>query len=603
MPGGRLGEELQRRRIGVTLGSMRLLECFAPLFSYGLLLDEQVDALARPDVAAATHAQARLLVEQAREVALTAGKPLAQIEMAAFAAVAWFDEVMARHEDAHEQGEPLQLILFRTGSAATEFFDHLAGLGSDTEEVREVYAMALLLGFVGQYYYEQGDSGELGRIKALHCRPGVTAGAVLQALQREPITPQPYQVPGTPSHPLQASWISRRTAPLVASVLVLLVLVAFVGPAFSLAIPAQAWSWAGVAVAVAGLLGWAGALVWHHLVLRRVHRRIADHPDAGYGIGDVWAALADAARHARGALLHPFRRRGEWRRMARHPWLLFVGDSAGQVRNLLQAAARAPHARALLGDDAARPWHWWLYRSVVAVEPGGRLIRAPESPRAMDSPWRTALAMLARERRKLPLDGVVICIAADRLLEPISAQHSPAQHLYDMVDEAVHALHLQLPLYVVVTGLESLPGYAAFKQTLPAAALRRALGWRVSTARAESLSTSRLHVWVGATLERLRVVAMAALAERRDPHGRRQAFEFLWSLYGLQDGLERFLAQLLAGPTIAGRRLHWCGTYFTAGPQPDAPGGDFVEDLFHRFLPGDWALARRVAAREEDAAN
>lgn len=595
LPSGRLDEELQRRRAGATLEGMRLLECFAPLFSYGLFLDEQVDPFARPESVADAHAHARQLVELARQAALTTGKPQAQIEMAAFAAVAWFDEMMARHEGGRDPAESLQLSLFRTSSAATEFFDHLASLGSETEAVREVYAMALLLGFTGQYYYEQGDSGELGRIKALHCRPSVTADAVLQTLQREPITPQPYQVPSTPVSPLQVPWVSRRTAPLVACVLVVLVLVAFVGPAFSLSIPAQVWSWAGVAVAVAGAFAWLGALGWHHLVLRRAHTRVAEHPDAGYGIGDMWTVLADALRHARGALLHPFRRRGEWRRMSRHPWLLFAGDSAGQVRNLLQAAAKAPHARALAGDDAARPWHWWLYRAVVAVEPGGSLVRAPEPPRAPDSPWRRALALLARERRKLPLDGIVVCVGADHLLEPIPAHESPAQRLYDMVDEAVQTLHLQLPLYVVVTGLESLPGYGAFRQTLPAAALRRALGWRVAPSRLDSAAGGRLPVLVGGTMERLRVVATAALAERRDPHGRRQAFEFLWSLYGLQDGLELFLSQLLSGPSIAGRRLHWCGTYFTAGPQNEAPGGDFVEDLFQRFLPGDWPLARRVA--------
>lgn len=596
VPGG----SLQRRPAGVTLGVMRLLECFAPLFSYGLLIDEQGGLSALPEALRSVQENARSLVEQARKMARAAGKPQAHVEQAGFAAVAWFDEVLSRHEGSKDYAVPLQLSLFHTGSAATEFFDHLANLGSETEEVREVYSMALLLGFVGQYYYEQGDSGELGRIKALHCRQCTTAGVVLQTLQREPITPQPYQLPDAPAHHLPVSRGSRRAAPIVAAMLVLLVMVAFVVPVFSHDVSAQAWYVAGVAVALLGALGWGAVVAWNRLVLRRSHTRVAANPESGYGIGDIWAALADAARHARGALLHPFRRRGQWRRMSRHPWLLFLGDSAGQVRNLLQAAARAPHARALQGDDAARPWHWWLYRTVVAVEPGAQLIRDPGDPKAEDSPWQGALAVLARERRKLPLDGMVLCVEADRLLEQVLTGDSPARRLHDLADEAARRLQLQLPLYVVVTGLESLPGYAAFRSMLPGSALRKALGWRAGEAPQGRQSLSRMDVQLNATFERLRAVATAALAAQRDPRARRDPFDFLWALYGLQDGLRVLLAQLLSGEAVQARRLHWCGVYFTAGPRADAPGGDFVDDLFNRFLPGDWQLARRVAAPHAD---
>ncbi|WP_198670330.1 type VI secretion protein IcmF/TssM N-terminal domain-containing protein [Dyella sp. C9] len=582
---------------------MRLLECFAPLFSYGLLVDEQAAGLAAPMALPQVHEHARVLVEQARLLALSMGKPLTDVEMAGFAVVAWFDEIVARHESARGQSvRPLQLELFHTGSAATEFFDHLAGLALDADEVREVYAMALLLGFMGQYYYEQGDGGELGRIKALHCQACVTAGAVLQSLQREAITPQPYQVPGTPSHRLQAPWGGRRAAPLVAGLLVLLVLVAFVIPVFSSSVPAQAWYMAGVLIAVMGVLAWSSSVAWRELVLKRVHTRVAAHPDAGYGVGDVWAALADAARHVRGAMLHPFRRRGQWRRLSRHPWLLFVGDSATHVRGLLQAATQVPHARAMSGGDASKPWHWWMFRALVAIEPGASLVRAPDNPRDDESAWARALSILARERRKLPLDGVAICIGADHLLESPAAILAALARLHDLANETARRLQLQLPLYVVVTGLETLPGYAAFRAALPAATLRRAVGWRATGAHANASAPWRMDIHFSTIIERLRVAAMAALAMRHDARGRREVFAFLQSLDALQRGLQAFLGHLLAREVVVARRLHWCGVYLTARPHADAAGGDFVDDLFGRFLPADWLLARRVAPPVEERA-
>src|SRR5579859_2904304 len=239
-----------RHRSRIAVGAMRLLDCFAPLFSYGLLVDEQTGPQASPTELASVQARARVLVDQARTAGLAEGKSLADVEMASFAAVAGFDEMIKRHEGWEDQASPLQLSLFHTGGAASEFFDHLARLASDAEEVREVFSMALLLGFTGQYYYEQGDGGELGRIKALYCRPSATASEVLQSLQREPITPQPYQAAGSPALHLPGAWAGRRTVQWVATFVVLLVLVAFVAPVFSRAIPAQAWYVAALLVAV-----------------------------------------------------------------------------------------------------------------------------------------------------------------------------------------------------------------------------------------------------------------------------------------------------------------------------------------------------------------
>ncbi|WP_172461872.1 type VI secretion protein IcmF/TssM N-terminal domain-containing protein [Dyella jiangningensis] len=579
------------------MGVMRLLECYAPLFSYGLLIEEQASTPDGPGELATVQARARAIMDEARGKALAAGKPLADVEMAGFAAVAWFDEIVMRQDAWKHLASPLQLELFGTASAASEFFDHLARLPPTAEEVREVFGMALMLGYVGQYYYEQDDSGELGRIKALYCRPSITAPGVLQSLQREPITPQPYLAPGSQPLRLPASWVGRRSMQFVAAAVVLLVLVAFVAPVFSHVISMQTWSLLGLGVVAASALAWAGALAWHRLVVMRAHTRVASHPEASYGIGDVWSVLLDAARHVRGTVLHPFRRRGEWRKLSRHPWLMFLGDSAAEVRSLLQAAAHAPHARSSATNTEARPWYWWIFRSVVAIEPGGYLLQAGGEPHGQASSWSQALALLARERRKLPLDGMVLCVSAQSLLESTTQISARAARLQEMAGEATRHLQLQLPLYVVVTGLEALPGHAAVRSTLPSAVFRRVLGWRIAL---PSPGPTPLHGRMDVRGEevghRLRGAALAALAVQRHAHGRREVFAFLQSLPMLQRGLQVFLDRLMAGEGSAGRRLLWCGLYLTGGARPSAPSGDFVDDLFGRFLSADRLLARRIAA-------
>lgn len=185
----------------------RLLQHFLPVFSFGLALDEKVAAGDPGEPAAAVVARARELIERAKAAALADGKRPEQVDSAAFAVVAWIDEIMARNPGWLVSGTPpLQVALFNTNNAGNEFFTHLAALRQDQDEVREVYYHALLCGFVGQYYYETGDSGELGKLKELHGRQLPVAPAPIHTLREEKITPQPYSVPDPPGPRLPRQW-------------------------------------------------------------------------------------------------------------------------------------------------------------------------------------------------------------------------------------------------------------------------------------------------------------------------------------------------------------------------------------------------------------
>jgi type IV/VI secretion system ImpK/VasF family protein len=183
----------------------RLLDFFPPVFSFGLELDERIAAETANVTVESVQAQARSLLERAKTEALAAGKRPEHVESAVFAVVAWFDEIVTRNPAWWNGAQPLQVSLFNTNNAGNEFFHHLSMLKSEEDEVREVYYHALLLGFVGQYYYETGDTGDLGKLKELHGRQLPVAPAPLHTLREEAITPQPYAMkdPQGPRYPKQ----------------------------------------------------------------------------------------------------------------------------------------------------------------------------------------------------------------------------------------------------------------------------------------------------------------------------------------------------------------------------------------------------------------
>ena len=173
----------------------RLLDCFSPFIAFGLGLDASI-AAGHPTL---THGDAQRealrLLDIARADADVAGATATQIESAAFAMVAWLDEILARHPDAVDGAAPLQVQLFNSNNAHSEFFHHLSALGAQDHAVREVYWHALAHGFKGQYYFESGDEGELGKLKDLHGRQLQPPPLELGSLAQDHITPQPYGVP------------------------------------------------------------------------------------------------------------------------------------------------------------------------------------------------------------------------------------------------------------------------------------------------------------------------------------------------------------------------------------------------------------------------
>jgi type IV/VI secretion system ImpK/VasF family protein len=176
----------------------RLLDCFSALLSFGLALDASIAAGRAGATCEEAQRRAIELLDEARAAAERLGKSAEQIESALFAMVAWIDEVLSRHPGCEAAIAPLQLRLFNSSNAKTEFFHHLSALPPDEEEVREVYWHALALGFKGQYYFESGDDGELGKLKDLHGQQLAIRPASLDTLAEDRITPQPYGVPDPP---------------------------------------------------------------------------------------------------------------------------------------------------------------------------------------------------------------------------------------------------------------------------------------------------------------------------------------------------------------------------------------------------------------------
>ena len=277
----------------------------------------------------------------------------------------------------------------------------------------------------------------------------------------------------------------------------------------------------------------------------------------------------------------------------RIPWFLFIGDTAADVPGLLAAAHSvsalpAPDDR----ESAGRAfWRWWFFDAVTAIETSPAAVCDPGSRRAR-SLWYQALMELTEQRDRLPLNGIVLCVGTAGLLGAPGATEPSAARLRRLVDEATEHLQIQLPVYLIVNGLEQLTGYATVCAALPPEVLSQALGHRLPLhgAPADDAQEDRLGaLWAPIEL-RLRGLRMALLRNETTPAGRLAVHAFFDQVDALRPGLQRVVNRMFEDRR--GRRPpRWRGLYMTA-VKPEG-GGAFVSDLFGRFLPSDQPLAHR----------
>ncbi|MNQ27865.1 hypothetical protein D3C85_411320 [compost metagenome] len=213
------------------------------------------------------------------------------------------------------------------------------------------------------------------------------------------------------------------------------------------------------------------------------------------------------------------------------PWLLLLGDPR-EGSQLCQDWQLAPVGR------AAWFGHWWADQDGALLVVPQALFLPEEGSSAPAFAWRRLLGMLLRLRGQRPLDGVIWTIPVTRLLDD-------AQLAADVISvrrrfgELLQRLGLSLPVHVLVTGLEELPGFQELVGALPEDGRERALGWSSPFA----LEAGWQGYWLDDALDEVIQGVQAAILELGALKG--EMGEDLYRLPGQLDGLRGNLRALL----------------------------------------------------------
>jgi type VI secretion system protein ImpL len=160
------------------------------------------------------------------------------------------------------------------------------------------------------------------------------------------------------------------------------------------------------------------------------------------------------------------------------PWYVLLGDKgSGKTTALLNAGLRMPlpdqmqQASRFLqhiaqgNEQPTEAMTWWMAQELVMIDTAGA--HATDTSDEPADQWRTLLSVLRRHRARTPINGAVLAVGVDTLLER-DADHRAeyAAALRARLLEMRQRLGVQFPVYVMVTKTDLLAGFVEYFQYL-----------------------------------------------------------------------------------------------------------------------------------------
>ncbi|HYC92836.1 MAG TPA: type VI secretion system protein [Thermoanaerobaculia bacterium] len=285
------------------------------------------------------------------------------------------------------------------------------------------------------------------------------------------------------------------------------------------------------------------------------------------------------------------------------PLILLLGAANSRESNLLATSGLdLPFGTASdAGTSLAYGRGFWLFDRGAVLDVAGDIILRADGTTADDDSWSKVLRRLQKLRPKRPVDGVIVTISCRTLLDATAnelAQTDLAMRMgkiHRRLTDVQQKLGFRVPVYVLLTGADTLTGFEALCAGLPPQSRRQMLGWSSPY----TPDTVYAGEWVDeafrAINERVQYVQMEILTE-----GSADANTLLLlddSVASLAAPLRVCLDQLFRATAYhdapVARGIYLCGK--DSGDSADllgqTSGTAFVAELLERKIFPEWGVA------------
>ncbi len=259
------------------------------------------------------------------------------------------------------------------------------------------------------------------------------------------------------------------------------------------------------------------------------------------------------------------------------PWYVFVGaPGSGKTTALRNAGLQfllGDAAGSVQGVGGTRNCEWWFTQDAVLIDTAGRYA-TQESDKDVDaSAWDNFLALLKKTRPRQPINGVLLTVNVQDLLQQGAAERQDhAAKLRARLQELSSKLGVRAPVYVMVTKADLIGGFNETFESL--AKDDRDQVWGFTFAPERPAGEDPMADF-GALYQQLQQRLVQQLVDRlegeRDVLRRSAIFAFPQEFAALQPVLGDFLRLVFSGGGTLEQAPRVRGVYFTSGTQEGSP--------------------------------
>jgi type VI secretion system protein ImpL len=280
------------------------------------------------------------------------------------------------------------------------------------------------------------------------------------------------------------------------------------------------------------------------------------------------------------------------------PWYVFIGaPGSGKTTALINSGLRFPLEQrvgkgAVRGVGGTRNCDWWFTNEAVFLDTAGRYTTQDSDAGADSEGWREFLELLGKYRKRRPLNGVVLTISAQDLMTQGDAdREAHVEAASRRLNELTQQLHIQLPVYLMVTKCDMVAGFTEYFDDLTQEG--RAQVWGVTFPYEKTLNGEAPNAFgpeFDALMARLNTRLFARLEEERGGRRRATVFAFPQQMAALRDLLTQFVSDIFSS-THVDRQILLRGVYFTSGTQDGTQIDRLLGAIGRRFGVAPEAVA------------
>jgi type VI secretion system protein ImpL len=268
------------------------------------------------------------------------------------------------------------------------------------------------------------------------------------------------------------------------------------------------------------------------------------------------------------------------------PWYMIIGPpGSGKTTLLVNSGLQFPLAEKMglskvQGVGGTRFCDWWFTDEAVILDTAGRYTTHDSDEQVDNAAWMGFLAMLRKNRKRRPINGIIVAISIDDLARQSQVDRDrTATAVAQRIQELYEQLGVHFPVYVMFTKCDLLSGFMEFHGDLDRHEREQVWG---TTFPVNSDPMQILGEELDLLQKQLQARLVHRLQQERDPQRRNLIYNFP-SLVSAAKPLVTDFMERVFKPSRYTTAPFLRGVYFTSGTQEGTPFNRLINQLSRNF--------------------